>query len=68
MKTIFIQPDIHSYHIESGRHVSNIVYIKWMEVGRLKMLEQVGMPVHKLEALGVAPALTHTEIDYKKPL
>ena len=68
METITIEPDIHSYHIDSGRHVSNIVYIKWMEAGRLKMLEQVGMPVHELETSGVAPALTRTEINYRKPL
>ena len=35
-----------------------------MEVGRLKMAEQLGMPVHELKQLGVAPALTHNEINY----
>lgn len=68
MKTVTIRPEIYSYNIDSGRHVSNIVYIKWMEIGRLKLLEEIGMPIHELEGIGVAPALMHTDIRYKKPL
>lgn len=68
MKTVTIEPQIYTYDIDSGRHVSNITYIRWMEIGRLKLLEAMDLPIHELEKLGVAPALIHTEIDYKKPL
>ena len=68
MEKIVIAPQIYTYDIDSNRHVSNITYIRWMEMGRIKLLEQVGMPVHKIEKLGFAPVLTRTEISYKKPL
>ncbi|GMR05622.1 MAG: thioesterase family protein [Gammaproteobacteria bacterium] len=68
MKLITFEPQIYTYDIDSGQHVSNISYIKWMEIGRIKLLEKVGMPVHEVEKLGFAPVLTRTEIAYKKPL
>ena len=68
MKKIeYIKP-IYTYEIDSGQHVSNIAYVQWMEVGRLKLLEEVGLPVHKIKLEGFAPALIRTEIRYKKPL
>lgn len=68
LETVTIEPQIYTYDIDSGHHVSNITYIKWMEIGRIKLLETVGMPVHEIEKLGFAPVLTRTEISYKKPL
>lgn len=68
MKKIeYIKP-IYTYEIDSGQHVSNIAYVQWMEVGRLKLLEEVGLPVHKIKSKGFVPALIRTEIRYKKPL
>ena len=68
MKTIeFIQP-IYTFHIDSGQHVSNIAYITWMEIGRLKLLESAGLPVHRITEHGFVPVLTRTEINYKQPL
>ena len=68
MKKIeYIKP-IYTYEIDSGQHVSNIAYIQWMEVGRLKLLEEVGLPVHEIKSTGFVPALIRTEIRYKKPL
>lgn len=68
MKTIeFIQP-IYTFHIDSGQHVSNIAYINWMEIGRLKLLDSAGLPVHRIIEHGFIPVLTRTEINYKQPL
>ena len=68
MKKIeYIKP-IYTYEIDSGQHVSNIAYVQWMEVGRLKLLEEVGLPVHEIKLKGFVPALIRTEIRYKKPL
>lgn len=68
LKTIeFLQP-IYTFHIDSGQHVSNIAYIKWMEIGRLKLLESAGLPVHRIIEHGFIPVLTRTEINYKQPL
>ncbi len=68
MPKITIEPEIYTYDIDSGHHVSNISYIKWMEIGRLRLLAEVGMPVHEIEKFGFAPVLTRTVIAYKKPL
>ena len=68
MKTIEYTKPIYTYEIDSGQHVSNIAYIQWMEVGRLKLLEEVGLPVHEIKSKGFVPALIRTEIRYKKPL
>lgn len=66
-KIEYIKP-IYTYEIDSGQHVSNIAYVQWMEVGRLKLLEEVGFPVHEIKSTGFVPALIRTEIRYKKPL
>ena len=68
MKKIEYTKPIYTYEIDSGQHVSNIAYVQWMEVGRLKLLEEVGLPVHEIKSKGFVPALIRTEIRYKKPL
>ena len=68
MKTIKFEQEIYTYDIDSSRHVSNISYIKWMEIGRNKLSEAAGLPLHEPESLGFAPVLTKTVINYKKPL
>jgi len=67
MKIEFTQP-IYSFDIDSGQHVSNIVYIKWLEIGRLKLLDAAGFPIHRIKEMGFFPVLTKTEINYKQPL
>ncbi|MGB3136056.1 MAG: acyl-CoA thioesterase [Nodosilinea sp.] len=39
-----------------------------MEIGRTKLLEAVGMPVHEVLQQGIAPILVETNIIYKLPL
>ena len=69
MEKIIFQEDVYTYHIDFAGHVSNIVYIQWMEIGRLKLLEAVGLPVHELmKTTGILPILVETGIQYKNPL
>ncbi len=68
MKKITYSPEIYTYQIDFNQHVSNIVYIEWMEIGRLKLLESICMPIHTLMESKIAPVLIKTEITYKKPL
>jgi len=68
MAFLTIEPEIYTYDIDFNNHVSNISYIRWMEIGRLKLREKTGMPVHKIQSQGFVPVLTRTEISYKKPL
>ena len=68
MKKIIYSPEIYTYHIDFNQHVSNIAYIEWMEVGRLRFLEELGMPIHNLKQASITPVLVKTEISYAKPL
>lgn len=68
MQIIAFDLEIYTYQIDFAGHVSNIVYIQWMEIGRLKLLEAVGLPVHKIAREGFVPVLVNTEITYKSPL
>ncbi len=59
--------DIYTYHIDFAGHVSNIVYIQWMEIGRLELLKAAGMPIDECAARGFHPVLVETAISYKQP-
>lgn len=68
MAILSFEPEIYTYNIDAGQHVSNIAYIQWMEIGRLKLLEEAGLPIHELTKRSIAPILRSTEIKYSKPL
>lgn len=68
MAKFTFEQNVYTYDIDSSHHVSNITYIKWMEIGRNLLSEQAGLPLHQPEHLGFAPVLRKTEITYKKPL
>lgn len=58
---------IQTYDIDFAGIVSNIVYIRWLEDLRLKMLE-VYQPLEQLMAKGYSPVVNSTQIEYKKAL
>ena len=58
---------VNTYDIDFAGIVSNIVYIRWLEDLRLKMLE-VYQPLEKLMAGGYCPIVNSTQIEYKKAL
>ena len=68
MQTILLDLDIYPFQIDFMGHVNNTVYIQWMEVGRVKLLEAVAMPTHEIAQQGFAPVLVQTQITYKLPL
>lgn len=68
MQKITFEPTIHTFQIDFMNHVSNIVYIEWMEICRCMLLEAVGMPVHEIMARGFGPVLVDTQISYKRQL
>jgi acyl-CoA thioester hydrolase len=45
MERLRYELQIYPFQIDVMRHVSNIVYIQWMEIGRCLLLEAVGMPI-----------------------
>jgi acyl-CoA thioester hydrolase len=68
VKKITFDLDIYTYQIDMTGHVNNAVYINWMEIGRHKLLDKVGMPMSKLIEKGSLPTLNQTNITYKSPL
>ncbi len=68
MKKIEYAKPIYTYEIDAGQHASNIAYVQWMEVARLRLLAEAGLPIHEIKSKGFVPALVRTEINYIKPL
>ena len=68
MKKICYDLEIYTYQIDFIGHVNNSVYIQWMEIGRIKLLEAIGLPTQEIAKQGFVPVLVHTEIVYKSPL
>ena len=59
---------IFTYQIDYVGHVNNIIYIQWMENGRVRLMEAIGMPITEIAIdEGIVPVLTETNIKYKKP-
>ena len=68
MNKLGYEEKIYTYHIDFIGHVNNINYIRWMENGRVKLLEAIGLPVTEIaKGEGIVPILTETNISYKKP-
>lgn len=67
MKKLTYELPVHPFQVDFGGIVSNIVYVQWMEIGRTKLLEAVGMAIERIWEEGIAPVLVHTTIDYKRP-
>ncbi|PSN14417.1 acyl-CoA thioesterase [filamentous cyanobacterium CCT1] len=68
MQKLTYDLDVYTYQIDFAGHVNNSVYIHWMEIGRIKLLEAIGMPIHEVLKQGLAPVLVETNIIYKLPL
>ncbi|NJL10580.1 MAG: acyl-CoA thioesterase [Calothrix sp. SM1_7_51] len=58
---------VKTYDIDFAGIVSNIVYIRWLEDLRLKLLDEY-LPLEKQMQLGRAPIMTGTQIEYKRQI
>lgn len=67
MQSLCFETEVYSFHIDFIGHVNNTVYVQWMEIGRTKLLEAIGMP-HEIFHQGFVPVLMQTNITYKSPL
>ncbi|MEM9161816.1 MAG: thioesterase family protein [Cyanobacteria bacterium P01_F01_bin.4] len=59
--------EVKTYDIDFAGIVSNIVYIRWLEDLRLKMIEQ-SWPIQTQLIANIAPLLANTNISYKRPV
>jgi len=67
-KPVTFTESVYTFHIDFNGHVSNIVYVEWMEIARNRLLEAIGLSVHKIMETGFAPVLIETQITYKHPV
>lgn len=67
-RTVEVDLEIYTFDIDFAGHVSNISYIRWLEIGRLRLLTDVGLPTETLMSDGIVPIVFRTEIDYLSPL
>jgi acyl-CoA thioester hydrolase len=58
---------VQTYDIDFAGIVSNIVYIRWLEDLRLKMMEKY-LPLNELLPQNYCPTLASTQIEYKQAL
>ena len=68
MKKLESHKEIYTYQIDASSHVSNIVYIQWLEECRLQLLEEIDLPAHRMIESGVLPVLVETNIKYVKEM
>jgi acyl-CoA thioester hydrolase len=68
MSKLIYEQTVYPYQIDYVGHLNNVIYIEWMEVGRTKLLEAIGLPLRELEKRGIAPILVETTIKYKKAI
>jgi acyl-CoA thioester hydrolase len=60
MERLRYELQVYPFQIDFMRHVSNIVYIQWMEVGRCLLLDAVGLPIAQTGESGFVPVLVET--------
>ena len=68
-KPLSVELDIpvRTYDIDFGGIVSNIVYVRWLEDLRTKMLETY-LPLDALMKMDIAPVVVKTTIQYHRPV
>ena len=55
------------FDTDSGGVVSNIAYLRFIEVARTALAEKLGMPLSEMDRPKLYPAVVRTEIDYRRP-
>lgn len=69
MQKLTFEEKIYTYHIDFVGHVNNVNYITWMENGRVKLFEAMGISIFNLlHDHHILPIITETYIQYKRPL
>ncbi len=55
------------FDTDSGGVVSNIAYLRFIEIARTALAEKLGMPLSGMDQTKLYPAVVRTEIDYRRP-
>jgi YbgC/YbaW family acyl-CoA thioester hydrolase len=69
METPTIQTEVHVmfFDTDCAAVVHNIAYLRFIEIARTLLAENVGMGMHQMVETGQYPVVVRTEIDYRKP-
>lgn len=68
MNKLKFELEVYTFQIDIVGHLSNIIYVEWLEIGRIKLLEAMGLPVTELTKKDIFPILVNTNITYKQPI
>lgn len=68
MPKVEFHQTIHTFQIDYNRHLSNIVYLQWLEIGRTNLLATIGFPVESMHERGYLAILAETWIQHRTPL
>lgn len=68
MPKVVYRETVHTFQVDVNRHVNNAVYVQWLEIGRTRLLDAVGLPAEALLARGILPVVVETWIQYRRPL
>ncbi|MEJ2184656.1 MAG: thioesterase family protein [Gemmatimonadota bacterium] len=60
-----IQLTVRSYELDSLGHVNHAVYLNWLEHARMRMLDDIGLPLDELFRRQWLPNIVHIELDYR---
>jgi YbgC/YbaW family acyl-CoA thioester hydrolase len=69
METPAIQTEVQVmfFDTDCAAVVHNIAYLRFIEIARTLLAEQIGMGLRAMAQTGQYPVVVRTEIDYKKP-
>ena len=59
--------DVRYYETDQMGIVHHSNYIRYFECGRIAMLDEVGLPMHKIEEMGLMMPIISVECRYKYP-
>lgn len=54
------------FDTDSGGVVSNIAYLRFIEIARTALAEKLGLPLSEMDRTKLYPAVVRTEIDYRR--
>src|ERR1700731_1936640 len=55
------------FDTDSGGVVSNIAYLRFIEIARTALAEELGLLLNAMDETKQYPAVVRTEIDYRRP-
>ena len=68
MPKLIVDIAVYTFDIDYNQHVSNIVFVRWMELCRNRFFEVVGLSQELLAAQNCLPVVAETQIIYKQPV